>query len=161
MSPRNTNRLNADRLFREHNERLYRTIVKRFRDRDLAEDACMFAWSQMIEKPPADDRYLVGWLTVVATNEALRMIAKTTAREADAEFVPDTVADSFDLDRHVQADEIRAAMADLKPQQRLVLGLWEQGYSYDEIVALTGTTHTWVNRHLAEGKEALRRKLTG
>jgi DNA-directed RNA polymerase specialized sigma24 family protein len=33
--------------------------------------------------------------------------------------------------------------------------------TYDETSEATGQTRTWVNRHLDEGKTALRRKLTG
>lgn len=38
-----------------------------------------------------------------------------------------------------------------------MLRLRGQGWSYEQIYGLTGRTYTWVNRHLAEGRTALRK----
>jgi RNA polymerase sigma factor (sigma-70 family) len=49
-----------------------------------------------------------------------------------------------------------AALNRLKPDERTALLLLGLGYSYREICARQGWTHTKVNRCLAEGREALR-----
>jgi RNA polymerase sigma factor (sigma-70 family) len=54
------------------------------------------------------------------------------------------------------ASEVRAAMSQLKPQGRRVVGLLALGYSYREIMELTGSTYTKVNRCSAEGRARLR-----
>lgn len=46
------------------------------------------------------------------------------------------------------------ALAALKPQERRALALKAEGYSYEEIRALTGWTYTKVNRCMAEGRES-------
>jgi DNA-directed RNA polymerase specialized sigma24 family protein len=53
--------------------------------------------------------------------------------------------------------EVRAAMKGLKPQERRVVGLLALGYSYREMMELTGWTFTKVNRCSAEGRARLRR----
>jgi DNA-directed RNA polymerase specialized sigma24 family protein len=47
-------------------------------------------------------------------------------------------------------------MSQLKPQGRRVVGLLALGYSYREIMELTGSTYTKVNRCSAEGRARLR-----
>ena len=47
-----------------------------------------------------------------------------------------------------------AALALLKPQERRALVLKAEGYSYREIMDITGWTYTKVNRCMAEGRKA-------
>lgn len=156
MSPKNDT--DAAALFTQHSDRLYRTIVGKFGDHYLAEEACQFAWIQLLRVPPADTGYIFAWLTTVATNEALRIIRTTTDRETAAEFAPEPT-DALGLDGEMEKRDIADALAQLKPQQQVALRLWSQGYTYEEIMETTGKTRTWVNRHIVEGKAALRRIL--
>jgi DNA-directed RNA polymerase specialized sigma24 family protein len=57
----------------------------------------------------------------------------------------------------VEARETMVSLRGLKSHQRLVLIMKAEGFSYNEIAALTGKTYTWVNRHLTEGRKAARR----
>jgi DNA-directed RNA polymerase specialized sigma24 family protein len=50
-------------------------------------------------------------------------------------------------------------MRALKPSEREALYLKGLGYSYREIMQLTGASYTAVNRRLAEGRAALRRHM--
>lgn len=54
-------------------------------------------------------------------------------------------------------DEVRQQMKQLKPQERIALGLLGLGYSYKEIAELRDWSYTKVNRCIAEGRAALRR----
>jgi DNA-directed RNA polymerase specialized sigma24 family protein len=45
----------------------------------------------------------------------------------------------------------------LGTHRRSALTLRAAGYSYKEIQQLLGVTYTWVNRHVTEGRQALRR----
>lgn len=150
-----------DALYRALADRLERTIARKFGrlDRHQVEDACMFAWTQLAASRTVEPSFALPWLTTVATNEALRLWRVGGRTESlDAEGMPEPAA-ALDLDAQVDAHELAAALATLKPQQRLALGLFAQGYSYREIAELTGRTYTWVNRHIGEGKAALRAKL--
>ncbi len=53
--------------------------------------------------------------------------------------------------------EVAGHLAQLKPDERRALTLIAEGYSYREITALTGWTHTKINRCLAEGRARLRK----
>jgi len=53
--------------------------------------------------------------------------------------------------------EARAALAELKANERLAIILQAQGFSYAEICDLCGWSYTKVNRCLAEGRARLRR----
>jgi DNA-directed RNA polymerase specialized sigma24 family protein len=119
----------------------------------MAEDAVAFAWMKLVRNQPQHDN-IVGWLYTVAKHEAFALI-RTAARYQPAEEVePDERAPA--PARVLDARRTLALLDRLKPQQCLVLRLRMAGLSYREICQCTGHTHTWVNRHITEGRRALR-----
>lgn len=145
----------AEELFRRHHARIIRLLQARLGvPRELAEDACGLAWLQLLRLQPGGDR-IVGWLYTVAKHEAFTLLARD-GREIASEHLP-AVATGADIDDLVDARLTLALIPRLKPQQRLVLLLRAEGYSYNSICQLTGRTYTWVNRHISEGRQALRR----
>ena len=64
-------------------------------------------------------------------------------------------------ERHDDLAIRRHALAELKADERQALWLLGLGFSYDEIGAATGWTHTKINRCLSEGRLALRRMEEG
>jgi len=54
-----------------------------------------------------------------------------------------------------------AALAQLKPDERIALILFAAGYSYSEIAIARGWTRTKVNRCLSEGRERIRKLTKG
>jgi RNA polymerase sigma factor (sigma-70 family) len=142
-------------LYRQHHEALVRMVRGRLRvSQEVAEDAVSFAWMQLVRTQPGREN-VVGWLYTVAKYEAFATMRRAQ-REAPAEQLPPTAAPGS-VEAVAEARETVVALRRLKPQQRLVLTLKAQGYSYNEIAALTGKTYTWVNRHLTEGRKAARR----
>ena len=76
------------------------------------------------------------------------------------ELVPDPGRGPEELaERHEEVERRRAAILALKPDQRRALLLLGAGLSYDEIAELNGGTWTKVNRSIAEGRAALRKRL--
>lgn len=90
---------------------------------------------------PAQCGRIVGWLCTVAKHEAFALLARTR-REIAGDDLP-LVATASDLDDIVDARDALRLIAQLKPQQRLVLLLRAEGHSYKAICELTGRTYTW------------------
>jgi RNA polymerase sigma factor (sigma-70 family) len=159
-------------LFLEHQRFLLRVTARRFGgSQALAEDACAFAWLQLLRCQP-DREAVVGWLRVVARNEGLRLL-RISHREPFLEDKPHPRCDAAsgepldwqelvpaceDTELAVEARELLRGLAGLRWHQRTVLTLQLAGYSYKEISERLGKTYTWVNRHLTEGRAELRRR---
>ena len=142
-------------LFRRHHHALVTMVQGRLDvPRELAEDACSLAWLQLLRRPPSHEN-IVGWLYLVAKREALALLFRY-GREEESEDAADPMIEPDHLDAVVAKQE-RRLIARLKPQQRLVLLLRGKGYSYAQIQAATGKSYTWVNRHMSEGRAALKR----
>jgi RNA polymerase sigma factor (sigma-70 family) len=159
-------------LFLEHQRFLLRVTARRFGgSQELAEDACGFAWLQLLRYQP-DREAVVGWLRVVARNEGYRLL-RISRREPFLEDRPCQRSDPAsgepldwqellpareDTELAVEASELLRALADLRWHQRTVLTMQLAGYSYKEIAQRLGRTYTWVNRHLTEGRAELRHR---
>jgi RNA polymerase sigma factor (sigma-70 family) len=159
-------------LFLEHQRFLVRVTTRKFGgSRDLAEDACAFAWLQLLRYQP-DRGAVVGWLRVVARHEGYRLL-RISQREPFLEDRPHRPRDAasgepldwqellpapLDTELAVEARDLLRELAGLRWHQRTVLPLQFAGYSYNEIAERLGRTYTWVNRHLTEGRAELRRR---
>ena len=154
----------AGRLYAEHRGRLL-AIARANTDRpDDAEEALNEAFVSFMRRfDPRRFPEPLSWLTTTLKRECWAIGRRAERRRERPEF-------GRDLERRTQgggdpharvesrerAGEVRGAMARLKPQERRVLGLLAAGYSYKEIMAMTGWTFTKVNRCSAEGRERLR-----
>jgi RNA polymerase sigma factor (sigma-70 family) len=159
-------------LFLDHQRFLLRVTARRFGgSQELAEDACAFAWLQLLRCQP-DREAVVGWLRVVARNEGLRLL-RIGGREPFLEDRPCRRSDPAsgepldwqellpareDTELAVEARMLLRCLAGLRWHQRTVLTMQLAGYSYNEIAERLGKTYTWVNRHLTEGRAELRRR---
>jgi len=62
------------RLFGEHHDRLLRNVRRAVNASDaLIEDACSFAWVQLLRRQPDRGPMLFGWLRTTAIREAYRL----------------------------------------------------------------------------------------
>lgn len=124
-------------------------------DRALVEDACAFAWAQLVRRPdvdPADPRTLT-WLIVVATHEGWRLARRQTAGHQDFEF------DAPALTGVEDSAEARGALgliARLPGRQRQIAALAASGLSREEIAETTGDTLRTVDRQLYRARAKLR-----
>ncbi len=141
-------------LYRRHHRDLERVVAHAVRaPRELIEDACQTAWAIMLRSQP-DRTAIFAWLREVAKHETFALLARTR-RESSGEELP-LVASVGDFADVVEARDALRLIAQLKPQQRQVLLLRADGHSYKAICELTGRTYTWVDRHISEGRQALR-----
>jgi RNA polymerase sigma factor (sigma-70 family) len=156
--------IDVERLYREHGGYLRNIMRKRFSCTSVAdaliEDACAEAWLiAWRHRETIDDTRPLAWLVVVATHELFALLRKR--RNETDERGSEPFTNVGDPELAFEAREALEALSGLKPQQREALGLRAGGYSYEEIQARTGRTYTWVNRHVSEGKRALRAVVAG
>ncbi len=136
---------------------------------DDAEDAYQRALEILLVKAPSDrPRELIRWMKTVVKHEALairRYRERMLGTEEDglgdpiARIAATGAGPGERLERREQIARSREALRALKPAELRSLTLLAAGYSYTEIGAITGFSHTKVNRCLAEGRERFRRLL--
>jgi RNA polymerase sigma factor (sigma-70 family) len=158
-------------LLAVHERRLRRIARRLSICPDDADDALQRAVEILLTKAPAlEPERLIAWMTVVTKREAMavrrareRLLAPRRRELGDGEL-PDPLetipcelpGPAERAERGEVVTEAHAALAALKPNERLAILLQAQGYSYAEICALCDWTYTKVNRCLAEGRAELR-----
>lgn len=152
----------AQQLFDEHHQSLYRYLVRFSGDADLAADAVQEAFLRLVERPPPNDVFARAWLFKVATNVVLenarahsrraRLLAASPARTPLGD-PPRSPSD------YVEADEQRRlvaeALASLTSKERTALLMREEGFSHREIAEAIGTTTGSVGTLLARSLDRL------
>lgn len=149
-------------LFERYGDRLVRIVRGTIgAPRHIVEDACSFAWLQLLRFQPERDA-MFAWLRVVATREALRLLKGqahlATFDEDPAEPTPAHADSSADLELTVEVREAFEHIAALTPQQVRIFSLHVAGLSYDEICQATGYSWTQVNRHMLRARSQVRAK---
>jgi RNA polymerase sigma factor (sigma-70 family) len=152
-------------LFERYAKLLVNTVRRALgAPRQVVEDACSFAWLQLLRTQPGRDS-IFAWLRVVATREALRLLkaqARVSAFDEDrAEPTPAHVDRSADLQLTIEALEALDFIAALTPQQVRIFSLHVAGLSYGEICDATGYSRTQVNRHMMRARSRLRARRSG
>lgn len=121
------------------------------------EDACAFAWEQLLRTQPARGEQLFTWLVRVAEREGWRLVRI----ERRTELLPTSELDGLagadaELANRQAALEALRALAALRPLERRLLALLVAGYSYRELMAIEHSSYTRINRHLTRGRRRLR-----
>ena len=160
----------AVELISKHERSLRRTARRYSICADDADDAYQRGLEILLRKAPTDDvRELIRWTTTVVKHEALK-VRQSRERTIlpggrnDDETEGDWVAlipsggdgPAALVERREKVARSREALQALKPQELRALTLLAEGYSYEEIGAMTGFSQTRVNRCLAEGRERFR-----
>lgn len=145
-------------LYRELQPRLLALLrsVMWAREQTL-EDACSFAWVQLLRCQP-ERRSVLGWLFVCARHEALRLIAierRTPTLEPVGNRHVLCFRDPVQDGTRERAQEALEALAALPERQRRLLALKAAGYSYTEIAAIEGISWRTVDRQLRRARARL------
>jgi RNA polymerase sigma factor (sigma-70 family) len=143
-------------LFRTHDKRLRRVIARKISaSAATVEDACAFAWMQLVSCQPERGERLLSWLITVAYHEALRLVA--AERRTQLSDNPDLFERQPNPERPTaEALEALECLAALQPRQRDLLAGKVAGYSYRELVKREGSSYTAVNRHLTRARARVR-----
>ena len=170
-TPRPTLRGDETELYNCHNRPLLARTRRAVKAPEaLIEDACQLAWTQFLRYQPEPRENVLAWLTVVARHEAYRLlrdykratpasdVVTTDDEGRTTPFDPDQAAGpERDPLGGIELRQMLEGLAALKPAQRTTLALKAAGFTYKEIQRLCGDkTYTWVNRHITEGRAALR-----
>ena len=153
-------------MHRQHARELERRVARRARaEPQTIEDACSFAWMQLITHPSIDldepSHGALAWITRTAVHEAWRL----EARRARDELL-DEVALTRELRQREQAtpgvDQLAAQRgrldlgAQIPPRPRRFLLRQAVGHSYREIAADEMVSLTTTNKQIARAKRLLR-----
>ena len=108
-------------------------------------------------------RPLRPWVLGIAVNRCRTWMSRRARRPELADYLQETAARDDADDSTELVAEIRAALADLRPEYRSVFVLFhEQGCSYEDIAAAhgrpVGTIKTWLHRTRLEVLTRLRRR---
>jgi RNA polymerase sigma factor (sigma-70 family) len=154
--------LHTEDVYRRHAGQLQRIVAGSVTTSlENVEDACSFAWTQLIlHRLEAADAF--GWLVTVAVRQAVKLDrrARRTHPIPEGEdgelFEPPDPRDVIDGRERliVAVDRLRAAK--LTARQTRLLLLQAQGLTYGEIAALTGDSPRTVERQLLRARLRIR-----
>ena len=153
-------------LHGEHARQLERRVARRARaDPPTIEDACSFAWLQLLTHTAVDlassSHGAIGWLEQTATREAWRLQARRArdellelaAIERQSRLREQTVPGVHQL----AAQRARVELVEQIPERpRRFLWRLALGYSHREITAAEDVSATTTNKQIARAKRLLR-----
>jgi RNA polymerase sigma factor (sigma-70 family) len=144
-------------IYRTHSAPLRAAVRRAVLGPDaIIDDACSYAWLQLMRHQPDRGPTLFAWLRTVAIHAGWD-IAQREAREPTSEHLPGELEPRRgDLSPELQAREALRALADLPDRQRTTLTLLISGHSYREIAAHQHLSHTAVNKALVRARKHLR-----
>jgi RNA polymerase sigma factor (sigma-70 family) len=153
-----------DQLYRTH-ARTLRSVVrmKVNTSDDIVEDACAFAWMQLVRCQPRRNTAFA-WLRTVAVREAVRLDRierKHTAADRDGlehHALQDPRADPDLRDEIIDALDALGALGE---RQRMILGLHAVGLHHAEIAKSIGCSCTNVARRVARARRAVLARRSG
>lgn len=152
-------------LFQQNWESLCRILYRLVGDWAEAEDLALEAFVRLYRRPPAQEHNLSGWLYRVATNLGLNALRSRKRRQRYEEQAGErmfTEAQSSSPEAEVESllerQQVRAALATMKPRLAQVLVLRHAGMSYAEIAAAAGIAHGSVGTLLGRAEVEFEQK---
>jgi RNA polymerase sigma factor (sigma-70 family) len=144
-------------LFLAHHEPLLRHVGRAVPGHPAqVEEACAFAWSELLRRQPRRDR-VVAWLAVVARREAIRLARRARRESCTADPCGRPLwATDRDLTRTLDTRAALQLVAALPARKRAVLGLRLGGYTHAEIAGALQMTPRTVQRQLTRARATVR-----
>lgn len=141
----------TDLFARHHTQLRYHVASYTRAADDLVDDACAFAWAQLLRRQP-DRKFVAGWLWRVAVRETHRLQRVERRQQALHEDRSEARDEIEPRQRWLEAMESLSAF---RPRQRRLLGLRAGGRDYHEISAATGDSLRTIDRQLARTRKRL------
>jgi RNA polymerase sigma factor (sigma-70 family) len=145
-------------LFERHAAAVRVTVARAVRTSSAnVEDACAFAWLQLLRYRPARESAFA-WLCTTAIREAVKLdhrAKRTVSLEVDE--LPSLVDRRQELDRRIDVLFSREsiAAARLRPRESRLVGLRVCGYDRSSMAELTGESKRTVDRQLVRAQRKL------
>jgi RNA polymerase sigma factor (sigma-70 family) len=142
--------------YNAHLERIVKTVTSAASE--TVEDACSFAWVQLLQRQPERENILA-WLRVVAVHEVYRLWRKAGS-EVPTEVAAngDRAVEGFDSGaQRAQLLAVLQAMEALPDRRRRIFQLHVAGLKYAEISAATGEGPRAIDRQIKKARDSLRR----
>lgn len=146
-----------EQLFERHYDLVYGVLFRLTGTRAEAEDLAQDVFLKLYRQPIRHASNVAGWLYRVAVNtgyNALRANQRRYWREqATALDQPKPDSPESLAARREEQQQVRAALAKLKPRSAKLLILRESGFSYDELAGMIGVSPTSVGTLLARARK--------
>jgi RNA polymerase sigma-70 factor (ECF subfamily) len=148
-------------VFFEYYGRIVAVLYRVVGDRARAEELASETFLRLYQQPLAEERYhnLGGWLYRTATRLGIDSLRSSRRRARSEQVAGPGLAGAADdpLDEVLRAErrqQVRAALARLKPFQVQILTLRSSGLSYQEVADALGVKINTVGRRLARAEAA-------
>jgi DNA-directed RNA polymerase specialized sigma24 family protein len=153
-----------DQLYRTHAGKLRGVVrMKINTSDDIIDDACAFAWMQLLRCQPRRDT-LFAWLRTVATREALRLDRierRHTAADLGRLDHPSLRDHRTDPQAQDELIDALITLASLEDRQRMTLGLYALGFRHKDISEITSETARTVARLMLRARRAVLARAAG
>lgn len=158
-----TNRGNIERLFKEHYQELYSLALALLKDEDAARDAVHDVFADLLSSDVHGDKGK-GYLIRCVRNRCLNQLREMPLRESIDRLVSTDVGltEAADDQREEYLARMRRIIREELPPQcsRIMQLRFESGLSYMEIADELGISKVAVYKHLRNGLDYIRKKLT-
>ncbi|MCW2985662.1 MAG: hypothetical protein JWR63_3232 [Conexibacter sp.] len=142
-------------LYRTHEVALRAAVRSRIYGSDaLVEDACAFAWLQLMRHQPDRGPTVFAWLRTVAVREAYRLYRQEY--HLDVSRLAADQEPAFTLDAQLSTRSALRALSTMSSHRQRIFLMHLSGLSYTEIAAHLDITFTNVNRHVTRSRSHLR-----
>ena len=151
-----------DTLFRTHYARLARVVGRVVQDQAQAEEIAVDVFLRWRRHPAAHGDRAEGWLYRTAVRAALdvwrrrRRWARVERVLAQVRLSPRTPEELHAGD--VERQQVRAALAALRPRDTTLLLLWAEDLSYSELAEAIGVQASSVGSLLRRAQQAFRKE---
>jgi RNA polymerase sigma factor (sigma-70 family) len=148
-------------LYSQLAHKLARIVANRVKTSSAnVDDACAFAWLQMLRHQPPRET-LLAWLVTTGTREATKLDRRARRQVEPTDDLADVTCLSTGhrpIEAHLDVLAAREAIADagLRPREAEILSAHVAGYSYAEIADAKCLTTRTVERQLLRANRRLR-----
>jgi RNA polymerase sigma factor (sigma-70 family) len=152
-----------EQLFQRYHARLRRrTAFEVKTSPEIVDDACAYAWMQLITRQPRRET-AYGWLVTVARNEALRLdqLARVRASRQQSLNFDEHAGDLMDATRGrvelaMDLQDLRARLLELSPRERETVLLHAAGWRYAQLAERLGISQSRVSHLFTRGVQRMR-----